>query len=112
LDLDAHGQDDLPLKEEIQIIARNWNNFVAMVDDFQVPWDPGCGFDAYGPDKGLSCEHLRPLIQDLSLSGYFPRIPVPEETGSRRGYAPLAPHALSAPFEAPELLGTYPETSP
>jgi len=39
--LDAHGHDDLPLKQEIEIICQAWKTFAIMIDDFQVPGDAG-----------------------------------------------------------------------
>ncbi|MDQ3623233.1 MAG: hypothetical protein M3463_12190 [Verrucomicrobiota bacterium] len=36
--LDAHWYDDLPLKEEVDLIAQHWDQSVIMVDDFQVSW--------------------------------------------------------------------------
>jgi len=34
--LDAHWEEDLPLSEELEIIASGWSHAVAMIDDFQV----------------------------------------------------------------------------
>ena len=38
--LDAHWHESLPLREEIETIARDWPQSVIMIDDFQVPDDP------------------------------------------------------------------------
>src|SRR6185503_7616085 len=46
--LDAHWLADLPLSEEINVICQKWVDYVVMVDDFQVPDDPGYGYDDYG----------------------------------------------------------------
>src|SRR5947199_2432339 len=45
--LDAHWYEDLPLAEEIDIIATGWNHWVAMIDDFKVPDDLGYRYDSY-----------------------------------------------------------------
>jgi hypothetical protein len=45
--LDSHWYDDLPLREEIEIICNGWRHFVLMVDDFQVPGDSEYGYDEY-----------------------------------------------------------------
>ena len=43
--LDAHRNDDLPLAEELDFIFSACPNAVVMIDDFQVPDDPGCGYE-------------------------------------------------------------------
>lgn len=47
--LDAHWDDDLPLRNEVQVIVESWK-----IDDFQVPDDLGNGFDDYGGEKTIS----------------------------------------------------------
>src|SRR3954469_18154950 len=47
--LDAHWFEDVPLADEIGIIARGWAKAVIVIDDFEVPGDPGYGFAASGP---------------------------------------------------------------
>src|ERR1700729_555222 len=42
--LDAHWGEDLPLKEELEIIFSSWNRPVVMIDDFAVPGS-NYGFD-------------------------------------------------------------------
>lgn len=83
--LDAHWEEDLPLAEEVQLIAENWKQFVILIDDFQVPDDPGYGFDDYGPGKALTLAYLQKPIETYQLDYYFPAIPAAEETGARRG---------------------------
>jgi len=56
--LDAHWLDYLPLREEIELITANFSSAVVVIDDFQVPDDPGYGFDDYGSDKRLSIDYL------------------------------------------------------
>ena len=55
-----------------------------MIDDFEVPGDPGYGFDDYGPGKRLTAQYL----PDEDLAGwrrFYPSLPSSEETGARRG---------------------------
>jgi hypothetical protein len=91
--LDAHWEADVPLREELLIIAEHWSESVIMIDDFQVVDDEGYGFDDYGPGKRLALDYL-PLD---SLGGYsclVPQLPSAEETGFRRGCVVLAPREL------------------
>ena len=90
--LDAHWEEDLPLLEEIEIILRIYPRFVAMVDDFQVPDDPGYGFDDYGGTKVLTSEYLEPVIKSLAFG--YPRLPSARESGSRRGCIVLSSREL------------------
>jgi prepilin-type processing-associated H-X9-DG protein len=45
--LDGHWYADLPLQEEIDLIAANWNGFCILIDDFRAPGDEGYGYDFY-----------------------------------------------------------------
>ena len=81
--LDAHGEDYLPLQEELELIFAKWNESVVMVDDFQVPGTT-YGYDDYGPGKELTMSYLKPL-QHLHLSAFFPAIDAAQETGKKRG---------------------------
>lgn len=83
--LDAHWYDDLPLSQELDIIASEWAQFIVMVDDFQVPDDPGYGYDNYGDDKALTLDLLRPSIKQHDLVVFFPSYTAVQETGARRG---------------------------
>ncbi len=86
--LDAHWQKYLPLRNEVELIADRFPKSVTMIDDFQVPDDPGYRFDDYGPDQRISLEYLRPLNKEFSI--FFPSTASHEETGRRRGSAVLA----------------------
>jgi len=88
--LDAHGYEDVPLKEEIEIICNNWKDFVIMVDDFQVPGDSGYGYDNYGKNKTLSLNNYTQVITKHDLVPFFPTLPSAEETGYKRGCIILA----------------------
>jgi hypothetical protein len=88
--LDAHWDDDLPLPEELKIIqAGPWVDPVVMIDDFEVPDDPGYGFDDYGPGKRIGIAILPQDGHDWTL--LLPGMPATEETGARRGCGVLVP---------------------
>jgi hypothetical protein len=87
--LDAHWLPDLPLAEELELIARNFPSFVIMIDDFQVPDDPGYSYDDYGPGKCLSLRNFR-LDSDARFAAYFPARHSSGESGRRRGCIVLA----------------------
>lgn len=88
--LDAHWGEALPLASEIEQIFRHRPESVVMIDDFQVPDDPGYGYDDYGPGRTLSVDYVRPAVQAFGLRGFLPACPAAEETGVRRGTFVLA----------------------
>jgi hypothetical protein len=105
--LDAHWNDDLPLVEEIEIIAGNWREFVVMIDDFQVPHDDGYGFDDYGPGKRLALRDLGRTFERSGLVPFFPRAPSVEESGHARGCVVLARRGeLSETLDGLDVLTT------
>ena len=123
--LDAHWQDDLPLREEIDLILAYGQPAVIMIDDFAVPTDPDYRYDDYGPGKTLSVA----LLTGVASRGaglFFPTLPACEETGARRGcavigvgsvvtsalggLAGLSPHPW--PEAADEVLAPVPEAAP
>jgi hypothetical protein len=83
--LDSHWYDDLPLREEIEIICNGWKNFILMIDDFQVPGDNGYGYDVCGIDKPLSYEFISDIMAKYQLIPFFPAFPSSEENGGKRG---------------------------
>jgi hypothetical protein len=87
--LDAHWPDDLPLREEVDLIFRHWTRPVVMVDDFQVPDDQGYQFDNYGEGKKLSLAYLD-HVAHLGFIPFFPALPSSEEVGLKRGWVVLA----------------------
>jgi hypothetical protein len=93
--LDAHGGSDLPLLEEIEIIAGTWEAFTIIVDDFRVPWDPGYGYDDYGAAGSLTPELIRGVCQRRQLATFYPSLPSSEETGARRGCVVIVPATLA-----------------
>jgi hypothetical protein len=92
--LDAHWHDDLPLREEVELIFRNWTRPVVMIDDFQVVDDSGYQFDDYGEGKKLSLEYLKPIAH-LGFIPFFPALPSSEEVGFKRGWVVLAGDSFS-----------------
>jgi hypothetical protein len=91
--LDAHWSEDLPLREELDLIIKNFENFVIMVDDFEVPNDPGYGFDDYGPGKRLSLRDFA-LHRESGIKCYVPARPSAQESGVKRGAIVLASVSL------------------
>ncbi len=86
--LDAHWRDDLPLVEELGIITGSDLRWVAMIDDFKVPFDGGYSYDDYGPGKALKLDLLSSLKDRSTI--FFPRLHSSEETGAARGTCVLA----------------------
>lgn len=88
--LDAHWLEDLPLREEVDLIGTHWSQFVIMIDDFKVPDDPGYGYDRYGSDKMLTLGYLGPQIDTHNLVSFFPAAKSELESGGVRGCVVLA----------------------
>ena len=82
--LDAHWREDLPLREELEIIFSTWNKPIVMVDDFLVPGSD-YKFDDYGPGKVLDLSYIEPVRTAHKVSAFFPAVNSSEETGARRG---------------------------
>jgi hypothetical protein len=90
--LDAHWGKDCPLAEEIHIIASRWRKFVVMIDDFQVPSDPGYAYDRCGTFKCMNLSLIRKSVKEHDLGAYFPSTPSREESisGRPKGFVVLA----------------------
>jgi hypothetical protein len=90
--LDAHWGKDCPLAEEISIIASRWREFVVMVDDFQVPGDPGYAYDRCGTFRKMNLSLIRKSVEEHDLGAYFPSTPSHEEavSGKPKGFVVLA----------------------
>ena len=101
--LDAHWGADLPLREELNLIVRSFENFVVMIDDFEVPNDPGYQFDDYGPGKRLSLRDF-PLHQDNGIACYFPARSSSQESGLKRGVIVLTSPELKGKLDAIDSL--------
>jgi hypothetical protein len=83
--LDAHWNADLPLADELDIVFNACPPAVVMVDDFQVPDDPGYGYDDYGPGQALTADYIAPAVEAFALMPFYPATPAAEERGARRG---------------------------
>jgi hypothetical protein len=87
--LDAHGEARLPLRWELLEITSGWPTFCALIDDFEVPGDPGYGADDFGPGFRLGVDHLAGLALP-GVAAFWPTSPSALETGKRRGWLVLA----------------------
>jgi hypothetical protein len=87
--LDAHWGDDVPLREEVALAFRHWDQAVALIDDFAVPDDPGYGFDDHGTGHALTLAYLGPSAAP-PMAVWFPACASGAETGARRGCVVLA----------------------
>ena len=99
--LDAHWREDLPLREELEIIDASWPRAVVLVDDFQVPDEPGYAYDDYGDGNALTPAYLPPLDR---WQAYYPAATAAEETGARRGCIVLATAPLRAAVDGLDSL--------
>jgi hypothetical protein len=103
--LDAHWHDDLPLAEEIAIVNAGWSNWVAIVDDFAVPDDPGYAFDDYGPGKALDVGYLREI--PVPVWCFWPRLRSKDEDGMVRGCVVITSvREVAVKLQASSLLRT------
>jgi hypothetical protein len=85
--LDSHWEKALPLREEIELIFNNYSNAVVVIDDFQVPDDPGYGYDAYSEEDQITERYLSRARVPRSLRYYYPSTKAENETGAKRGWA-------------------------
>lgn len=88
--LDAHWGEALPLADELANIFGAISHAITMIDDFEVPYDPGYGYDDYGPGKALTRDYIAPHIAQYRLAEFYPTTPSAAESGSRRGCVVLA----------------------
>jgi hypothetical protein len=88
--LDAHWNEDLPLAGELEIVFGNCPAAIVMIDDFQVPFDAGYGYDDYGPGKSLVPDYVEPICAAHQLNAFYPSTPSSRETGACRGCAVIA----------------------
>jgi hypothetical protein len=108
--LDAHWYDDLPLVEELGLIGSKCDNFVVMIDDFQVPEDSGYKYDDYGPGKALALGLIKDVIECHHLATFFPATPSTEDTGARRGCIVISPEGAMS--DQINQLGSLRRVSP
>ncbi|MDP8236206.1 MAG: hypothetical protein P9M08_07465 [Candidatus Erginobacter occultus] len=86
--LDAHWEEELPLRDELGIIFSGWGNPIVMIDDFRVP-KSDYEFDDYGPGERLDLEYIKQVVNAYELSVFFPAVSASAETGGKRGCAVL-----------------------
>jgi hypothetical protein len=79
--LDAHWYDAIPTTDEIQSLINWGGSWVAIIDDFKIPNDPGYKFDSYGEIE--IGKDILPAEPDLCL--YIPNVSSALETGRRKG---------------------------
>lgn len=94
--LDAHWWHHLPLRSEVSQILVGWDESITLIDDFQVPEDPGYGFDTHDGIP-LALDYLELPVSTLCA---FPATPSHQESGGKRGAlyianGPSARHAIS-----------------
>lgn len=97
--LDAHWYDDLPLADEVAMIAESRVPAVVMIDDFEVPGDPGYGFDDYGPGRRLD----ETLVTGVGADGwsiFYPAVAAADESGPARGCVVLTSPDMAATVTA------------
>jgi hypothetical protein len=70
--LDAHWNDDLPLAEEVDLVFSQCPLAVIMIDDLQVPSDPGYEYDDDGAGKALIPSYIASPIKAYNLHGFIP----------------------------------------
>ena len=88
LDAHTHGLPS-PLASELTIIFKYWSRAVVMIDDFQVPSDPGYAYDDYDDGTALTPDWLDSVLSE-PYSTFFPQLPSSEETSHKRGSVVLA----------------------
>ena len=103
--LDAHWKGKLTAREELQIIHTNWRDYVAMIDDFQVPGDAGYGFESYKNGAIQDLDHFSEVLSGMSI--FFPALASQTETGSKRGCIVLAQGLTSSQLLKARFLRPY-----
>ncbi len=109
--LDAHWNEELPLEDEMEIIFNSCPHAIVIVDDFQVPDDPGYKFDDYGEGKALTGDYVAPCVERYNLMTMYPAVSSELETGAKRGCAVFATHEVGRSLvEAVGLLRQVDDT--
>ena len=103
--LDAHWEQDLPLREEVEIIAKGWQSGVVVIDDFEVAGRRGLHLRRLRPRQAP----LRRLPSRRRVVAVLPvaalRAGVRRATGLRRaGRAVAARHSGRPAEPAPARL--------
>lgn len=98
--LDAHWNEHLPLRRELEIIRARYRNVIIVIDDFKVEGDDGYGYDDYGPVTGrLTLDYITPVAAGV-WRAWWPSLPSAGETGKKRGWIVLAGGSGVAVVEA------------
>ena len=96
--LDAHSASESPVVDELKLIVDNWTRSIIMIDDIEVPSDPGYRFDNWHVTGPVTARRLVRAAPGWSI--WWPSTPSFEETGHRRGCAVLiAPSTHIDPSE-------------
>jgi hypothetical protein len=110
--LDSHWGEHLPLREEVELIFGNYSNAVVVVDDFQVPDDPGYAFDSYSEDKHITAAYLVDAAVPRPLQYFYPSTKASTETGARSGWCVIVDNpALASELERISLVRKGPMPS-
>jgi hypothetical protein len=99
--LDAHW-GNLPLTPELRALEESSLDYVAAIDDFEVPGDAGYGFDVHGGNHGAIGPALVFGAVPRLRRVWAPAAPSDVETGSMRGTGFLASPKLEPLLEALE----------
>jgi hypothetical protein len=103
--LDAHWGKDLPLREEISIIASRWEKFIIMIDDFKVPDDDGYKHDRYVTLKYIDMPFL---FSHHKLCAFFPTLSSNDEPAGATGCVILAKeNELASPLNEMSSIKRY-----
>lgn len=94
--LDAHWNEDLPLRGELALIEELWDDYVIVIDDFRVDDDPGYSYDVYSPEVGLTREYLATWSGAARHRSWWPAVPSSDEPTGSRGCIVLAPPGATA----------------
>ena len=98
------GKKILPLSKELEVISQKFSSWVAVIDDFKVPFDEDYRFEDFGPGQVLDMEYIKRCgIRDAIA--FFPNVGGRWETGLKRGCVVLVGnHELAAKCRAVPLL--------
>ncbi|MGH6926180.1 MAG: hypothetical protein ACRED5_20835 [Propylenella sp.] len=98
--LDAHW-GNLPLTPELRALEESSLDYVAAIDDFEVPGDAGYGFDMHGKRGAIGPALVFDAAPRLRRV-WTPAAPSDVETGSMRGTGFLASPKMEPMLEALE----------
>jgi hypothetical protein len=94
--LDPQRNNAFRLAENLDIIFSNCPAAVVMIDDFQVPFDIGYGYDDDGAGKTLKADSIGAVCAAHELDMFFPSMPSSQESGECRGCIVLAKRQIHA----------------